>query len=207
MKQIINTFFLIDFFRNIKFFYNWYKKGFISPAPNFVKHKIIGNFLIKDSIFIETGTNEGKTLRKLYKNFSYSYSIEPSDFYYNLSKKNLSDLSNKIELVHSTSEDSLEKILLKCKNNDVTFFLDGHYSGKNTYHGKTDTPIEFEIKLILKHLKFFKNIVVVIDDFRCFEKENYPNKNFLVNLAYENNLFFTIEHDMFIISSIIKFKK
>ena len=63
----------MNIFRNIKFFYNWYNKNFISPAPIFVKHKIIKHFLIKDSIFIETGTGEGRTLIKLAKNFSFCY--------------------------------------------------------------------------------------------------------------------------------------
>jgi len=62
MKQLFNKIFLVDFFKNIKYFLNWYTSNFISPAPNFVKHKIIKHFLIKDSILIETGTNEGKHL-------------------------------------------------------------------------------------------------------------------------------------------------
>ncbi len=207
MKQLFNKIFLVDFFKNIKYFLNWYTNNFISPAPNFVKHKIIKNFLIKDSILIETGTNEGKTLRKLHKNFSYIYSIEPSEYYYNLSKKNLKDIDKKIKLVNGTSEDSLNDILVKCKNNHVTFFLDGHYSGKNTYQGDNDTPIEFELNLIMDYVKYFKNFVIIVDDFRCFELKNYPNKNYLINKAYDNNLFFTVEHDMFIMSSIIEFKK
>ena len=98
-------------------------------------------------------------------------------------------------------------ILEKCKNKSVTFFLDGHYSGIDTFQGDIDTPIEFELDLIMSYIKYFKNFVIIIDDFRCFELKNYPNKNFLVKKAYDNNLFFTVEHDMFVISSIIDFKK
>ena len=207
MKQIFNIIFFVGLFKNIKFLFRWYKKNFISPAPNFVKHRIIKSFLIKDSIFIETGTNRGETPRKLHKNFSYIYSIEPSEYYHNLSKRNLSDIKEKIKLVNGTSEDSLGDILEKCKNKSVTFFLDGHYSGIDTFQGDIDTPIEFELDLIMSYIKYFKNFVIIIDDFRCFELKNYPNKNFLVKKAYDNNLFFTVEHDMFVISSIIDFKK
>ena len=119
----------------------------------------------------------------------------------------LKDINKKIELVNGTSEDSLNDILVKCKNNHVTFFLDGHYSGKNTYQGDNDTPIKFELNLIMDYVKYFKNFVIIVDDFRCFELKNYPNKNYLINKAYDNNLFFTVEHDMFIMSSIIEFKK
>ena len=196
----------MNIFRNIKFFYNWYKNNFISPAPNLVKHKIIEHFLIKDSTFIETGTNEGRTLSKLAKHFNFCYSIEPSKFYFDLSKKNLLHIKDKIELVNGSSESSLEMILVKCKNKSVTFFLDGHYSGKDTYKGKLDTPIEYELNLISKYIKTFNNVVIIVDDFRCFELENYPNKHFLVSMASLNKLFFTIEHDMFIMSSIKTFK-
>ena len=192
--------------RNIKIFFNWYKKSFISPAPNFVKHKIIKYFAINDSIFIETGTNEGKTIFKLANNFSFCYSIEPSEYYFNLSKKNLSHLKNKIELINSTSEEALEEILIKCKDKKVTFFLDGHYSGKDTYKGELETPIKHELDLITKYIKTFNEVVIIVDDFRCFELKNYPNKKFLVDIATLNKLFFTIEHDMFIMSSIIKLK-
>tara|TARA_B100000780_G_scaffold275632_2_gene242637 strand:- start:3084 stop:3677 length:594 start_codon:yes stop_codon:yes gene_type:complete len=196
----------MNIFKNIKFFYNWYKNNFISPAPNYVKHQIIKHFLIKDSTFVETGTNEGKTLSKLEKYFNFCYSIEPSEFYYNLSKKNLTHIKDKIELVNGSSESSLERILIKCKDKNITFFLDGHYSGKDTYRGKLDTPIEYELNLISKYIETFKNVVIIVDDFRCFELENYPKKSFLVNIASSNKLFFTIEHDMFIMSSVIKFK-
>ena len=192
--------------KDIKFFYNWYKRNFTSPSPNFVKHKIIENFLIKDSIFIETGTNEGKTLSRLVSNFSFCYSVEPSLYYYCLSKKNLSHLINKIELINDTSENILEEVFIKCKDKKVTLFLDGHYSGKDTYRGTSDTPIKYELDLLSKYIKDFKEVVIIIDDFRCFELENYPNKKFLFNFSQKNKLFFTVEHDMFIMSSIIKFK-
>jgi hypothetical protein len=196
----------MNIFRNIKFFYNWYNKNFTSPAPNFVKHKIIEHFLIKDSIFIETGTNEGRTLLKVAKNFDFCYSIEPSKYYFDISIKKLDFIKNKIELINDTSENALEKILIKCKNKNVTFYLDGHYSGKDTYKGDKETPILNELDLIIKYIKTFKDVVVIIDDFRCFELNNYPDKRFLVETATLNKLFFTIEHDMFIMSSIIDFK-
>ena len=207
MKKIFEKILLIYLFKNIKFLYNWYKKGFLSPAPNIVKHKIIEHFLIKESIFVETGTNEAKTLLRLHKNFSFCYSIEPSIKYFNLSSKNLESIKDKVELINDTSENSLENIINKVKDKNVTFFLDGHYSGKDTFLGEKGTPIVYELELIEKYIKQFKDVVVIIDDFRCFELDDYPSKKELIDFALNNNLFFTIEHDMFIASSIIPFKK
>ena len=207
MKKIIENILLITLYKNLKFIYKWYKRGFLFHAPNLVKHKVIEHYLIKDSVFIETGTNEAKTLLRLHKNFSYCYSIEPSVKYFNLSTKNLSSIKNKVELFNDTSENALAKIINKVKGENVTFFLDGHYSGKDTFLGDKGTPIVFELELIARHIKSFKNLVVIIDDFRCFELEDYPSKKILIDFAFNNGLFFTVEHDMFIVSSVIPFKK
>ena len=196
----------MNIFRNIKFLFNWYKKDFISPSPNFVKHKIIKHFLIKNSIFVETGTNEGKTLVKLAKNFNFCYSIEPSKHYFDFCEKKLTHIKDKIELINDTSENALENILIKCEGKNVTFFLDGHYSGNDTYKGGSDTPIKHELNLITKYINTFNKTVIIVDDFRCFGLDSYPDKKFLIDMAILNKLFFTIEHDMFIMSSIIKLK-
>jgi len=207
MKKIIENILLITLFKNFRFLYSWYKRGFLSQAPNLVKHKIIEHYLIKDSVFVETGTNEAKTLLRLHKNFSHCYSIEPSLKYFNLSKKNISSIKNKVDLFNDTSESALETIINKLKDKNVTFFLDGHYSGKDTFLGDRGTPIIFELELIARNIRSFKNLVVIIDDFRCFELDDYPSKKILIDFAFNNGLFFTVEHDMFIVSSIIPFKK
>lgn len=85
----------MNILKNIKFFYHWYKRNFTSPSPNFVEHKIIENYLIKDSIFIEY------------------------------------------------------------KDKELTLFLDGHYSGKDTYKGTSDTLIKYELDLLSKFIKDF----------------------------------------------------
>ena len=60
----------MNILRNIKFFYNWYINNFIAPSLNIVKHKVIKKKLIKNSIFVETGTNEEKIINKLAKYIS-----------------------------------------------------------------------------------------------------------------------------------------
>jgi hypothetical protein len=207
MKKILEKILLINILKNLKFLYSWYKRNFVSHAPNWVKHKIIEHYLIKNSIFIETGTNEAKTLLRLHKNFTFCYSIEPSVKYFNLSKKNLLSINDKVKLFNDTSENSLEKIIKKAIGKNVTFFLDGHYSGKDTFLGDKETPIIQELKLITKYIKSFKDLVVIIDDFRCFELDDYPSKKLLIDFAFNNGLFFTVEHDMFIVSSRIPFKR
>ena len=141
----------------------------------------------------------------LAKNFNFCYSVEPSKTYFDLSTKKTLHIKDKIKLINDTSENSLEDILIKCNGQNVTFYLDGHFSGKDTYKGEVDTPIEYELNIITKYIKTFKDVVLIVDDFRCFGLESYPNKKFLIDIAIMNKLFFTIEHDMFIMSSTIDF--
>ena len=109
-------------------------------------------------------------------------------------------------MINERSGNALENILIKCEGKNVTFFLDGHYSGNDTYKGGSDTPIKHELNLITKYINTFNKTVIIVDDFRCFGLDSYPDKKFLIDMAILNKLFFTIEHDMFIMSSIIKLK-
>lgn len=86
---------------------------------------------------------------------------------------------------------------------DISFWLDGHFSGENTFQGPSDTPIRQELTTIGEHLSDFSRVSVLIDDVRCFnpsvsEYSNYPDISFLVDWAKSHKLFWTIEHDIFI---------
>lgn len=86
---------------------------------------------------------------------------------------------------------------------NISFWLDGHYSARETYKGKQDTPITDELNEIGKNLQNLKKVVIMIDDIRCFDPslegfEDYPTRSYLVNWADSNNFWWTIEHDIFI---------
>ena len=175
----------------------WIKNFLNPPVPNWKKHLVIRKFAIKNSILIETGTFTGYTLLKNEQKFKKIFSFEPSKKFYSLSKTRLENIS-KIKIFNNISEKGLPK-LLKNVGGDVTFWLDGHYSGNETFKGPNKVPIKYELQAIIKHKKNLKRFVILIDDLRLFGKKPYPSKKFLINFCKINKLKFYICSDIFII--------
>ena len=90
---------------------------------------------------------------------------------------------------------------------NICFWLDGHFSGGDTFQGSDDTPILKELDTIEKHISSFENISILVDDFRLFNinnpanKEVYPDKSYLIKWCERNKLFWTVKSDIFIITN------
>ena len=187
-------------------FYIWQNKFlFGEPFPQFVKKTVFKEYNLENSIWVETGTYLGDTTMFLSSISKEVISLEPSQKYFKIAERNLINIDN-CKLINSSSEISFEDIISNLSDNEnVCFYLDGHFSGGDTYKGKEDTPVKFELKVINKYLKKFKNVSILIDDFRLFNtkknNETYPDKSFLINWAVENNLKWTVTRDMFVLTN------
>jgi hypothetical protein len=177
------------------------------PAPPEVKVKTLMRWGTR-AIWIETGTYEGLTTIELSKFARQVITLEPSLKYYNLASKNLAAHSN-IELVNGTSEDSLDLVLSKLveSNNisDLSFWLDAHFSSGETFKGKKDSPIIEELRIIQNYLAKIIHLTIFIDDVRLFRDdpsmpEHFPNLSKVLDWVQLNELIWTIEHDILIIS-------
>ena len=177
----------------------WIKNLFKDPAPNWLKHLVIRKHSIYNSIFIETGTFTGYTLIKNRKMFKKIYSFEPSKKFYKISKNRLKKFRS-IILFNQISEKGLPKLLKKISGN-VTFWLDRHYSGNETYQGPNKVPIIYELNSIINKKKNINKFVILVDDYRLFGKKPYPSKNYLKKFCKENNLKYKISRDIFIIKN------
>ena len=184
---------------------NWSDRFYDSPAPQFVKMRILksGN---KPEVWIETGTYYGQTTESLAANGSMVYSIEPSRALANDAAIRFSEDKN-IEIINDLSEAILENLLKKIAldgKSTVSFWLDGHYSEGITHLGPLETPIEKELQIISKFMNSFKAVSIYIDDFRCFVgmRPDYPSPSFLSLWAESHNASWDVRHDIFIISKI-----
>jgi hypothetical protein len=163
----------------------FYKFKLSKTVPSYLKHEIIEKYLIPNSIFIETGTYYGETVKKFIDNpnFFKIYSIEASKLLYNLTKKMK---SNKVNLYYGTTEKILPQILIKLRklNAKYTFFLDAHYSYNETFRGKEDFPIITELRTINKYVKTKK--IILIDDFDCLPiyVTNFIKKNYVFKVVH-----------------------
>lgn len=190
LKRIIRFYFYEPFL--------WIKNGFMSPAPFLIKKRVFIRHAIKTATWIETGTYLGDTTSFLNKYFGVDvYSIEPSEFYFQFCQKRFYG-NNQIKLIHGSSEDMLVSVLENI-NNEVNFWLDGHFSSGKTFQGESDTSINRELDIIENNLKNLKKVTIFIDDIREFGvAKDYPPLDTVVNWAHKNNFKWTIEHDILI---------
>ena len=197
-------------FKNRKSLKNWRARNFSPPSPDVIKHQILMNNNLKDSLWIETGTYYGETTKLLSKISKKTISIEADKNLFETSNKILKNFKN-VEILNGKSEDLLDKVISKNLNfKNVCIYLDAHLCQdhlKNTKtfgNENTATPILNELEIISKYAASFEKIVVLIDDIRLFKGkfQNYPDKNTLVNWCKENNFLWEIEQDIFICKKI-----
>ena len=203
LNSIKNTIWLLN---NKKNFKNWKKRDFNSPAPEFIKHKVLENSNLKDCLWIESGTYYGNTTSILSKISKKVISIEADERLSNLAVKRFEKIDN-IEIIKGKSEDLLNDILIKSyKFKNICIYLDAHLcqdhlTKKKTYgNEESGTPIELELKYIENNKDKFNKINVLIDDIRLFDSnfQNYPSKNYLVDWCKKNQFKWYILHDIFI---------
>jgi hypothetical protein len=192
--------FVSDVFR----IYRWVKAGYAPPAPHFVKQRIISTNSIKTGNWIETGTYLGSTTKKLAKHGASVFSIEPQTELYEYNLQRFRNRSN-VRLFHGSREECFPAVI-KLINSPTNFWLDGHYSGGDTFKGATTTPVLMELDQIALHMNEIGKLAVFVDDVRCFypgysSSEDYPHVNFLVEWANALGLNWKIEHDIFIASN------
>lgn len=185
-------------------FLGWTRANFNSPAPQIVKWSVLSRWG-GNSCWVETGTFLGDTTLFLSKLAKLVKSIEPSQKLAADAVSRLKPFGN-IEIICDLSENILDELvseLISKGENDFSFWLDGHFSEGITFQGPVDTPIRTELNIIGKHFQNIERLTVFIDDVRCFnparhEYRTYPDLNFLVDWATSNQLYWVIEHDIFI---------
>ena len=183
---------------------SWLRRGFQSPSPQFIKYFVLQKWGGKQT-WIETGTYLGDTTAFLANISRMVYSIEASEYFATKASEKFAARHN-VEIVKGLSEEKLPALLNSLnalEKSDISFWLDGHYSGGDTFHGLLDTPISKELATIAQHIESFSSVTVLVDDVRCFNPiisdfAHYPDLEFLVKFAIGNDLYWTIEHDIFI---------
>jgi len=179
----------------------WMIRQYAAPSPAHIKRAVLLRNGVSEGTWVETGTFMGDTAAFLACKAKEVYTIEPDRM---LFEKAMIRFHGKprVRVIHGLSE-SIFPSLLATLNGTINFWLDGHYSGGITHQGPTDCPIREELLSIEKNLARYDRVTVLIDDIRCFdpsvpEYADYPDLNFLVDWARNNNLHWHIEHDIFV---------
>lgn len=172
-------------------------KGY-GPMPHWAKMNALRQVFVPGAPIIETGTYYGETSRYFAgKNYPV-YTIEVNE---QLSRQVFPGLRRIGVTCHcGDSAQLLSGILDSLRGTAVNLWLDGHWSGGITGRGACgETPIRAELDGVSSSLHQFGQIVVAIDDVRCFGNDPaYPDKRYLVDWACKNSLHFYFMADIFV---------
>jgi hypothetical protein len=197
IKKILPDSFFVSIKRQGELKY-WRQRNYLENAPQFIKEKVLEKYSIENATWIETGTYRGDTTHYLSKKFPHIYSIEPKVEFYKAALNRFK--SQNVTLFNDVSENVLP-ILLPTLRGNLNFWLDGHYSGGETFKGNKECPIKDELNSIEVNFHNFKKISIFIDDVRLFlySANDYPSIDYLVDWSRRLNMKWRIEHDIFII--------
>lgn len=187
----------------------WSKSNFRVPTPQFIKNSVFSRHTDDSTVWIETGTYKGTSTKFFSKYSKFVHTIEPD---YNLWSSTKNELNNKgyknIAFYNGTSEEMLDKVLNDIKGQKLSIWLDGHWSGGDTFLGNNPTPVLEELKILKKYVQKFNKISILIDDIRDFNNykvqpnNNYPEKMILIKWGLENNFNWEIIYDILILTNI-----
>lgn len=176
----------LQLIQNIRYF-SWLLLKKDKPIPHIVKQRIVKDYSKRFSMdtFVETGTFRGEMVFAMRRRFKRIFSIELDPVFYQQSKKKFSSMKH-ITILRGDSSHVLPEILKKI-NRPSLFWLDAHYSGGKTAQGEVDSPILYELEVILGHN--IDNHVILIDDARCFiGKNGYPKLDKLRDIVLKSDL-------------------
>lgn len=119
--------------------------------------------------FVETGSLIGDGIEAALKaGFERVYSIELSDKYYNYCINRFKG-NQRVTLIKGDSGIILFEAAKDIKNK-IAFWLDGHHSCGDTALGSSWSPLMLELEQIGRLP--LKNHTLIIDDMRCWDKNN-----------------------------------
>ena len=152
-----------------------------------------------DADFVETGTYYGLTVDFCKKYFKKIYSIELNHDLFEFNKKRFRD-NKKIDLLEGDSGELLNILLTnKTLSKNCVFWLDGHYSDKETSISSKTSPIIEELTDIFKFKTIQNNWIILIDDKRLFDGIDYPTLDIVEDLAVNNNYKFGFDNDCIVL--------
>jgi hypothetical protein len=190
--------------RNLAQWWEWRSRGYEAPLPPPVKRATLLRNGLPGSTWIETGTYRGETTAYLAARFPRVITIEPADELFRAAQERFSG-EPRVQVLHGTSEEALP-LALEGLSGDVSFWLDGHYSGGVTFNGPQVTPVVNELAAIADHRAQLGDIVLLVDDVRLFgapgpEGQGYPTVSVLTDWADAQDLRWRFEHDIFVATS------
>lgn len=179
----------------------WIGCSFDAPSPNWVKRRVIMRRGIRGGTWVETGTYLGDTTACMARTGDRVISIEPQESFHSRARLRFAKTPN-VKPVLGSSEKVFPSVVAGISG-DVTFWLDGHFSGGRTYQAESDTPIRLELEEIARRLPALGRVCILVDDIRFFRADNphgadYPSLDWVVDWCRTHGFRWHIEHDLLV---------
>lgn len=176
-------YFRLSFFSNIIQLWSYYFAGGLPPEyrkRTFIKRLVK---VIEFENAIESGTYFGNTTKILCKYVNKVFSIEIVEYLYKFT------LSRNIPatLILGDSKIVINQLLPKISG-PTLFFLDAHMSGGITGMSEHVTPLKYELECISGYTYLSGSVILIDDAISITGINDYPDVNFLLELASRNNL-------------------
>lgn len=134
------------------------------------------------SVFFETGTYLGNTVRGVKDVFDTVYSVELSEDLASLARERFAGDAN-VHIIQGDSALALRDFLATLEQ-PALFWLDAHYSSGVTAMGSVQTPVKDELRAILGHP--VKQHHILIDDVKDFNGQNdYPTVDETLEMVHK----------------------
>jgi hypothetical protein len=178
-------------------------RGF-GPMPLAAKQSALKRVFTPGAVVIETGTYHGDSSRFFAGAGFPVHTIEVSE---TLAARVFQGLRRIGVTCHRGDSARVLPELLDTLHDEgveeLNLWLDGHWSGGVTSTAPThETPILAELAAIAVMRRFFRKLVVAVDDFRCFGNDAaYPDKHFLIDWARRHSLKAYFLADIFVAST------
>lgn len=121
-------------------------------------------------VWVESGTFLGDMTQRIVGVADRVISIEPQRQLAEAARARF-ESEPRIEIICDTSESALPAVLRNIEKGPVTFWLDGHFSRKDTFRGAVPCPVLIELEAIEAHLERLRPVTILIDDMRFFGRE------------------------------------
>lgn len=160
--------------REMRQYWRWLKEGRPVPPPHTAKQMVIKEAVHRYRLrcFVETGTYLGDMVEAMLQTCPTLYSIELCPRLCAAARKRFAPHPG-VQILEGDSAQTLPLLLEKI-DQPTAFWLDGHFSEGITARAEKDTPIETEIKAILRHKT--PGHVILIDDAHEFTGDtDYPS--------------------------------